>query len=253
LVSNAPVGFAWNKSSNLREAIPNNNGYPESYIVYGYDTSAGPTMDSAWVSVEYNNVELARHHFWVGPPRISYISGLTVNGSTITLDPNRSYYCSALLASPLSAASSYYWTATPSWGIYITPYGSDAIISIDPYYNGYITCYASNACGAGQPYVVYISSSRSGGAPFYYPNPVDDILTIDMDAFTQQFTSGAQRKVPTYDIRLYNSYGVLVRQATSKGSNVEFNVSNLPNGLYFLHISDDINSKPEKQIIIVRH
>jgi hypothetical protein len=59
------------------------------------------------------------------------------------------------------------------------------------------------------------------------PNPVDDVLTVDIDAFVQQFASGAQRYTTTFDIRLYNYNGVVVRQATSKGSNVTLNVSNL--------------------------
>ena len=33
----------------------------------------------------------------------------------------------------------------------------------------------------------------------------------------------------------------------------QFNVSNLPNGIYYLHVYDDVNSNPEIQQIMVEH
>jgi hypothetical protein len=49
---------------------------------------------------------------------------------------------------------------------------------------------------------------------------------------------------------LYNSYGVAVRSVTTSAS-IQMNVSNLPIGIYYLHIHDGISETPEiKQIII---
>jgi hypothetical protein len=57
----------------------------------------------------------------------------------------------------------------------------------------------------------------------------------------------------TYDVRLYDGQGNLLRNATNKGGTVQFNVSALPDGIYYLHIYDGINSTPEMQQIVVQH
>jgi hypothetical protein len=77
----------------------------------------------------------------------------------------------------------------------------------------------------------------------FYPNPVNDILYVDLE----NKTSGS------YDIRLYNSLGSICRQAKATDGTVEINVSNLPDGVYFLHICNSSTSKPETHKIIVRH
>ncbi|MDR2928302.1 MAG: T9SS type A sorting domain-containing protein [Cytophagaceae bacterium] len=83
--------------------------------------------------------------------------------------------------------------------------------------------------------------NSSGKVINIYPNPVSDILNIDI-------AGGAAS-----DIRLYDSYGVLLRQQKTGGGTVQLNVSNLPNGLYYLHIYDGINKMPEVRQIMVKH
>ena len=61
------------------------------------------------------------------------------------------------------------------------------------------------------------------------------------------------RQDAAYDIRLYDSLGNLLRQATATGGKIEFNVTNLPNGIYYLHIYDGVNEKPEMRQIVVQH
>jgi len=77
-----------------------------------------------------------------------------------------------------------------------------------------------------------------------YPNPVNDVLYVDLG----NETAGS------CDIRLYNSLGNLCRQAKSANETVvEFNVSNLSGGIYFLIISNSDASKAETHKIIVKH
>ncbi|MDR1724636.1 MAG: T9SS type A sorting domain-containing protein [Tannerella sp.] len=77
-----------------------------------------------------------------------------------------------------------------------------------------------------------------------YPNPVNDILYVDLG----DETAGS------YDIRLYNSLSNLCRQAKSANEKVlEFNVSNLSGGIYFLIISNGDAAKSETHKIIVKH
>jgi hypothetical protein len=51
----------------------------------------------------------------------------------------------------------------------------------------------------------------------------------------------------TYDIRLYNIQGTLVKTSRSNGETVSLNVGNMPNGVYFLHIYNDIEKNPSIQ------
>ena len=47
--------------------------------------------------------------------------------------------------------------------------------------------------------------------------------------------------------------GNLLRQAATKGGAVQFNVSNLPDGIYYLHVYDGVSEKPEMQQIVIEH
>ena len=61
------------------------------------------------------------------------------------------------------------------------------------------------------------------------------------------------REEPVYDLRLYDGQGNLLRQQKTKGSTVQFNVSALPNGIYYLHIYDGVSDTPEMRQIVVEH
>jgi hypothetical protein len=74
-----------------------------------------------------------------------------------------------------------------------------------------------------------------------YPNPAGDYLNISINGKSAS------------DIRLYDAYGTLLRQAKTGSGTVQLNVSNLPNGLYYLHIYDGINKTPEVRQIMVKH
>ena len=95
-----------------------------------------------------------------------------------------------------------------------------------------------------------------------YPNPASNTLNIEIDreAIAQakameQTTTGAKRlnTDPVYDIRLYDGQGKLLRNAKARDGKIEFNVSNLPNGIYYLHIYDGVSDKPDMRQIIVEH
>jgi len=92
-----------------------------------------------------------------------------------------------------------------------------------------------------------------------YPNPVSDVLNIEFDQeeIAQAKALNNAKSVSqelTFDIRLYDGQGNLLRQQKTDGSSkVAFNVSNFPNGIYYLHIYDGVNEKPEINQIIVNH
>jgi hypothetical protein len=85
-----------------------------------------------------------------------------------------------------------------------------------------------------------------------YPNPTSDVINIDLLSQTnEEATFARARTITIYDIRLYNSHGNIVRQTTTTGDNIQFNVSNLPAGIYYLHIYDGTNETPEIQQIVI--
>jgi hypothetical protein len=94
-------------------------------------------------------------------------------------------------------------------------------------------------------------------APKPHPNPVSDVLIVDVDFAVDALKSIASEttEIPdniTYDIRLYDTKGALLRRQHAKNGKIEFDVSKLPEGVYFLYIYDGINPKPSMQQIIVQ-
>ena len=112
-------------------------------------------------------------------------------------------------------------------------------------------------------FYVTVTDCRGGSSPYsIYPNPVSDILNITIDAQavsearSQQpsLTNGQPLKFdPTFDIRLYDGQGFLLLQTSSKGGLVQFDVSNLSDGIYYLHIYDGSGNTPFMTQIVVEH
>jgi hypothetical protein len=88
-----------------------------------------------------------------------------------------------------------------------------------------------------------------------YPNPASGILNIEIDVSAVATSSNAKglNAAPTYDIRLYDGLGNIVRQQRTKSNTIQFNINSLPNGTYYLHIYDGISNKPEITQIMVQH
>ena len=139
--------------------------------------------------------------------------------------------------------------------------------------NGSWTVYATvtNSCGSSGSVnqSITISGGASGGGSFCpfcndigcgqcvgmwspppppYPNPVSDVLymEIDADALTQSRTSEQ-----VYDVRLLDGQGNMLRQTSTKGGTIHFDVSNLPHGVYFVHVYDGVNPTPEIHQVVV--
>ena len=113
-----------------------------------------------------------------------------------------------------------------------------------------VVCRAHNICGWGQYNVITVEAYAKSASPSQYniyPNPVSDILHIEIDPPTDVKTP------PTYDLRLYDGQGNMLQQAFTQGGTVQFNVSNMPGGVYYLHIYDGVTEKPEMYLIVVEH
>ena len=88
-----------------------------------------------------------------------------------------------------------------------------------------------------------------------YPNPVNDILNVSINQQAIQAKYLAKGKTvnnPVCTIRLYNMMGNMVSNTESSDNNVQINVSNLPDGIYFMHFLDGSSNTPEMKKIIIR-
>ena len=242
-VSNAPAGFTWDKSSNLSIS-----GSGASISVSATNSGTG------WISVKAGSIEVARYNITVAStaPVISYIQGAEVV-SQYTSYP---YYIEL---------SNYTYGVTYSWSIlsgghYIYPYGPEsnyAEISFYDYWSYCLNVSASNACGSDYAYkYIWVGYSPS---PPPYPNPVSDILNVEINQQMidrakglQQTTGKNSNSNPVFDIRLYNDLGILMRYTTTRGGTVQIDVSSLSNGFYYLHIFDGVSGKPEMHQISVQ-
>ncbi|MDR1153179.1 MAG: T9SS type A sorting domain-containing protein [Bacteroidales bacterium] len=255
-VTDAPTGFTWGSSSNL--TLSGSSGNTVSASVTG-------SGSSGWVSVNLGTTELARYNVYMEDeaPVVDRIDGPLNVTTTGTYE--------AVLSS--GAVPSPYYDSLPSTYFDWTVYDDDASVFGNGY--GHINVFFSNtnpksyslylsvtnACGVDYDYIT-ISASGTGYYVSSYPNPASDILNIEIDQQAaaqaqslRQTSTGAKRlkTEPAYDIRLYDYQGNLLRHAKIKGGRIEFNVANLPNGIYYLNIYDGIHDKPEMRQIVVEH
>jgi hypothetical protein len=121
---------------------------------------------------------------------------------------------------------------------------------------------AQNSCGWSSSGYHYITVTDPSSYYSTYPNPASDVLNIEIDvqaatqARVRQINSSGSKPLktdPDYDIRLYDGQGNLLRQQDTKGGTVQFDVTNLSNGIYYLHVYDGVNRKPEIRQIVVEH
>ena len=197
-------------------------------------------------------MELKRYNLWIGPPLATSIYGPTYTGS---------YGHYQAVMNPLSYPNGFSWRMDSDSSYDYNLYSDFDEAWVDFYNPGYFYLFvkAKNTCGWSlfETYT-YITSTGAEAPYISYPNPVSDILNIKIDDTTvQQSITGASplknTSAPAYDVHLYDGQGNLLRNAKIKDGTVQFNVSNLPDGIYYLHIYDGVNKAPDIQQIVVEH
>ena len=85
-----------------------------------------------------------------------------------------------------------------------------------------------------------------------YPNPSSDILNIEIDAAAHalELQSKNITTVPTYEVRLLDNQAISRHQTSTKGGTVQFNLSILPIGVYYLLVHDGISAPLLRQIVV---
>ena len=88
-----------------------------------------------------------------------------------------------------------------------------------------------------------------------HPNPVSSVLPIQLVPHPQLTLARNMRNAFgfQYNVRLYDREGNVVRQLTTEREQFQLDVSDLPDGYYYLHILDEAIDAPIVQQIIVRN
>jgi hypothetical protein len=207
-LSNWQAGSTWNVSPNLRINGANNHS-SVSVIATGNGGS--------WISVNRNGTELARYNFTVHT-RPTIMGGI-IGSDFITTNSSTYYYVSAHSSLP---AFGYRWSLSGGSGSLSPSTTNSYVYAIfrDPTAY-YLDVEVHNACGSS-----YASRYLSAGFMKAYPNPVSDVLHIEIDRqamelYIQESTQqqGSGRNI-SLSIRLLDGLGTVHRQATSSGENI---------------------------------
>ena len=178
------------------------------------------------------------------------------------------YYDTATFELLYASVGEVVWATTPTDGVYLSS-TKNGFVKVYPTSSGPLpgiygyeiraTVTASNGCSSTS-YNSFEFIEGWSPSSFVYPNPASDIINVEIvkeaisksNTIEQSPTDGNRIKLdPTYDIRLYDGQSNLLRQQTTKGDKIEFNVSNLSSGIYYLHIYDGVNSQPEIHQVVV--
>ena len=255
------ITVTWTCSSNLTAGTESGNN--KNFTANG--------NGQGWVAVNVGGNEVFRRSVWLGVPSVNV--SYEVAGRAVVLPPGTliSTYdvfigdTVLFLSNAQPTTSSVTWTST---AIQYSPNGSSTIYYIFPdggvLSGGYnVKATASNSCGTAINSInIYPSPGKLiKKLAASYPNPASDVLNITIEASASQNLSRQQGSVDTkslqtaatYDIRLYSRHGRLLRQATTHGENVQFDVTHLHEGIYYLHIYDGVGEKPEIHQIMVKH
>ena len=217
----------------------------------------GGVTGLGWVGITINGNVVAKKDVWVGIPQVSLPSY-----EPITTPKNQPVRCFMNITNEgLANPTSFQWIVNDGY-VGFNPSAYSKMVDMTFYTAGYYTTEARaiNACGSSNWTSELAITVTNGYYSMAYPNPTSNTLNIEIDKTTymqaksleQTTTIAKQLKIdPTFDIRLYDGQGNIVRRVQNKGGNVQFNISDLLIGIYYLHVYDGISEKPEIQQIAI--
>jgi len=195
---------------------------------------------SATLHGETESIPIHSCHPITGPDNLCY-----GNPQTYTFDYTNYGYVTSWQVQP------------PQLFTIISSNSTSAFISSSAY-NGQIGAIIAVGNNVGFTKIIYATCSKGGSNDpgsyvTIYPNPTNGLLYIEIDADAAQAMLPAKVSKLTFDVRLYDGQGNLQRQQKSQGETVEFDVTNLPNGFYYVHVYDGVNSTPVMFQVVVEH
>jgi hypothetical protein len=79
------------------------------------------------------------------------------------------------------------------------------------------------------------------------------VIYIPLEQTGQTSLSSVLASSSSNVIRFYNNQGVPVRNFTSSEENIEINTSDLPDGIYYLHVFHDNTGNPYVRTLLINH
>lgn len=185
----------------------------------------------------YKNIEVSST---TGSPYITY----SYSGSDINL---------VVHTSNIYGIQQYIWSASGTGGSYNATTGPNGDYWTIPRGNYTVQCRVVTPCGH-----LIATTSITGSRSSVSPNPVDHTLYVNLSELMETEENSivtARQAVPSnsYELRLFDSQGSLVRNLRMVERQMSINVSNLSNGIYFLHIYKSGITQPEVHKVIVSH
>lgn len=192
-----------------------------------------------------------RRYLTTGPPQIGYIAVDGQPTSNATLCVNNFASVEAL---PIDYNSSYNWSLSNSGNAYLTNYGS-ASTAFNAYIADcyYLTLQITNACGSTQTGVT-ICAQNCFARYIVYPNPAKDYVTVEFenidnaDALPDEIALISEKS--TNPIKTVNVQESFNRKTFKNGNQVQFDIRDLPRGIYYLHIKN--SRRQDKKLDIIR-
>ncbi|MDR1257804.1 MAG: matrixin family metalloprotease [Tannerellaceae bacterium] len=201
------------------------------------------------------------------PPVTSFtFSSYTNTGLGVSSCPSEMFWIYPTIPIPLGSVLQGEWQVTGcaiassgTTGLRITaPSGIYADFTVKYRYqtnsgwSTWTTLYGTTRnCAAGEdPY--RIGASNTGDVSISQ-NQSSTVIYIQLNQTGQTSLSSASAGSSSNIIRLYNNQGILVRNFTSSEENIEINTSDLPNGIYYLHVFHDNSGNPYTGALLINH
>ena len=238
-INNKPMSstVTWQCTSNLRIA----SSSASSCSVYG--TSAGYGTITASVNTNSTIVTITK-----------MVEIASITGSPYLSYSNSGNYTRLEVSTPnIYGIIGYIWNirSLPNGSTQTYNTGPNGYYLSVPYGSYYVECRIVTKCGQ---LLTNLYVNGAGYTMSTYPNPVDQTLYVEINGVENLSKADiSSQKARSYDIRLYNIQGVLLKNAKSNGERISLDVSSLVDGNYFLHIYESGLNEPQIQKIIVQH
>lgn len=187
--------------------------------------------------------------------------GCLGNNPTVTVNPtvNGNIGTSATLCNSATLALNNFYATNYSWVVdppslsgngTMSPSGGSCYVTITGFYR--VVGTASNSCGSGSAFFYLYPCSNMGYT--VYPNPAKDVVRIEFDypeiAEALPDRIDLLSEASTDPIKTIDVQKTYRDKSFKGGKNIEFDVSKLPRGTYYVHITN--NRREDQKLDIIR-